>query len=373
MTNDEALRKVKQAKTNLLLDEPFFGTLCYRLHEVPDEAARTFATNGIELRFAPSFVETLSIHEVMGVIAHEILHVTNGHCWREQGRDHKRFNVAADYAINPMLKDAGFILPQGALIDSQFNGMAAEQIYDLLPAGKDDDKQGKPDPNGEPGCGMGEFEQAPSEQTDQLDVEWKIATLQAAQAAQAAGKLPGSLKGLIESLKETRIDWRSATIRFAQEFCKSDYSWAMPNRRYLPGLYLPALRDQQMGEIVVGIDTSGSTRHVLPAFGANLQVILDIVRPRLMRVIYADYAVQYVETYEPGDIIKLRSDGGGGTSFVPLFEHIEAEHIEPACLIYLTDLEGDFPEQGPSYPVLWASTEKHVAPFGETLYIDPRD
>ena len=50
------------------------------------------------------------------------------------GRDPKRWNMACDYAINPLLIDAGLNLPEGVLLDNRFRGMSAERIYNLIEA-----------------------------------------------------------------------------------------------------------------------------------------------------------------------------------------------------------------------------------------------
>ena len=65
--------------------------------------------------------------------------------------------------------------------------------------------------------------------------------------------------------------------------------------------------------------------------------------------------------------------GGGGTAFTPVFEWV-AENLdeEPACLIYLTDLESYDTPDDPGYPVLWAAVEtsRKDGPFGRTVKID---
>jgi hypothetical protein len=49
------------------------------------------------------------------------------------------------------------------------------------------------------------------------------------------------------------------------------------------------------------------------------------------------------------------------------------EGINPAFLVYLTDMEGRFPAAVPYFPVLWASTtpltRARKAPFGETMEV----
>ena len=73
------------------------------------------------------------------------------------------WNDAADYAINPILTEAGFVLPDGALMSSEYRGMTAEQIYDDLdqssgnadtseaedPGGADDNQGGEDKEDGD--------------------------------------------------------------------------------------------------------------------------------------------------------------------------------------------------------------------------------
>ena len=56
------------------------------------------------------------------------------------------------------------------------------------------------------------------------------------------------------------------------------------------------------------------------------------------------------------------------------YSDFEDEVKKPACLIYQTDLMGDFPEHAPQYPVIWVSqTEEYNIPFGTHIYFDVHD
>jgi predicted metal-dependent peptidase len=68
-----------------------------------------------------------------------------------------------------------------------------------------------------------------------------------------------------------------------------------------------------------------------------------------------------------------RPVGGGGTSFVPFFEKVNANrhwHTNGVC-VYLTDGYGTFPDDPPTLPVLWVVTpgglELEEFPFGEAV------
>jgi hypothetical protein len=89
------------------------------------------ATDGVSLYYNPEFVDTLNSATLAGVLAHEVMHPALQHHVRRSGRDPRRWNEACDYAINPLLLDAGLSLPDGVLVDHRFRGMSAEQIYNL--------------------------------------------------------------------------------------------------------------------------------------------------------------------------------------------------------------------------------------------------
>ena len=104
--------RIQKSRTILLLDHPFFGTLLFRLGAKPSRMVATMATDGISLFYNPEFVETLNAAELIGVLAHEVMHPALQHHTRRGDRSQARWNMACDYAINPMLLDAGLTLPQ---------------------------------------------------------------------------------------------------------------------------------------------------------------------------------------------------------------------------------------------------------------------
>jgi predicted metal-dependent peptidase len=72
-----------------------------------------------------------------------------------------------------------------------------------------------------------------------------------------------------------------------------------------------------------------------------------------------------------GEAIEFNAEGFGGTDFRPAFEHVDREQLNPACLIYLTDADGIYPDEPPMYPTLWAITiPNRQAPLGETVRVD---
>lgn len=363
----ETLKAITAARAALILDQPFFGALALRLRVKIDDTCPTAYTDGTVLGFNPEFVDGLTARELQGLVAHEVLHCACAHPYRKGNRDHKKFNIAADYAINGELLRAGFELPSGALFSEEYDGKSAEWIYDRLPASednKDGDGDGQPGEVRSPESGA---EQGDGEQLSEAD--WMEATNQA--AAVAAGSMGGSLARFADKATKPPVDWRGILARFVQDTAAADYSWQRPNKRYFSsGIYMPSLYSQAMGHVVIGVDTSGSIdQTALSQFQTEIRAIFAEVQPSRVDVLYCDTEITKRESFGQGEQVTIEATGGGGTAFSPVFEAVEDT---PACLIYLTDL-GLYGEEWPQeqeYPVLWATYgTTATAPMGETVPI----
>jgi hypothetical protein len=98
-------------------------------------------TDGESIIFHPDFVAKHTDEEIRLVLIHEVLHCLNRHHERRGNRDPRKWNIACDYAINPMLMDeSGLSFPKdesgklAGLYEEKFVGMRAEDIYDALEA-----------------------------------------------------------------------------------------------------------------------------------------------------------------------------------------------------------------------------------------------
>ncbi len=358
-------KRVIAARAAMLLDCPFFGVLALSLRLQEDSTAPTAWVDGKTLGFNPAFIDTCNNAQLTALIAHEVMHCACGHPWRRGERDHKKFNVACDHAINPILTAAGMTLPDGGLDDPQYHGKCAEWIYDRL--GPDQDQQGG---QGQ-GDSQGEVRDAPADDGEgdtPTEADWQQATAQAKRAGR--GAMAGGLKEAINEATRARTDWRTLLRKYLQEAAKADYSWSKPNPRYTQGgLYLPALNAPSFGHLAIAVDTSGSIDTVLLGqFAAEISDIANDLQPARIDVIYCDTHVHKIDSFERGEHITIEAVGRGGTSFEPVFEHYDTETDQPAVLVYLTDLDGSFPDIAPSYPVIWvAYGTSQVAPFGETV------
>lgn len=365
-------QKLMKAKVKLLLDFPFFSTIALNLKYVEDPTIETMATNGVQIKWNPAFVDKMTLEETTGVIAHEVCHCIFLHMTRRQGRDPLKWNAAADFAINLIVRDAKLKLPEPHLYDERYRDKSAEEIYRLLPDSPQSFSLGA---GGDPGgCGM--VEDAPGKTEAEIaKVEAEVKQLIATSLvlAKQAGKLPSGLERLIEEALQPKINWREVLNRFLTQVVQSDYSWRKPNKRYIGSdLYLPAMESIESGDFVLAVDTSGSigTRE-LSQFAAEMREIAEAFKCGF-KIIWCDAAVAGVQDIEPDEDLELNPKGGGGTAFSPVFEYVEANDINLSALVYFTDgYCDDFPKSEPNYPTMWAvmDNKSFNPPFGETVHM----
>jgi hypothetical protein len=65
-------QKLTRARVQLLLLQPFFGTLCLRLKLIRGDLP-TMATDGSKIVYNPAFVDQLKPAELEGTLAHEVM------------------------------------------------------------------------------------------------------------------------------------------------------------------------------------------------------------------------------------------------------------------------------------------------------------
>jgi hypothetical protein len=143
--SEEINKKMKRAILWLNLNANLYGRLLAHLDIYGSDKIDppTMCTNGISIIFHPKFVQDQSDEALRFVLAHEVLHCMFQHNIRRENRDPRLWNVACDYAINPLLiHDDNFINgkwkkpimggKEAGLYERKYAGMRAEDIYQLL-------------------------------------------------------------------------------------------------------------------------------------------------------------------------------------------------------------------------------------------------
>jgi predicted metal-dependent peptidase len=420
--------KLAAARTRLILDKPFLGALVLRL---PLKAANpdwcpTTGTDAKHFYYNPEYINSLNLAQTQFMLAHEALHCALSHFSRRQHRVLHRWNLACDYAINPLLVEEGLIPPYDTLIMDEYKGMTAEEIYPLLQEDdsqetldrhlydEDSDSTGGDDPDGEPppdnpppkppqekeqqqrkdrsdqGESGGRDQQGNAdeqvqpgnspqpppltpEERDTLEVQWQQRMAGAAQQAIQAGRMDGAMARMIDHLLQPRLPWRMLLAHYMTSVARDDYSYMRPSRRSQGNAILPSLHSSQV-DIVVALDTSGSIRdREIREFLSEISALKGQMRARVT-LIPCDARINEGAPwiFEPWEELQLQAEisGGGGTDFRPVFQWVEEQGMKPEILVYFSDLEGQFPELAPAYPVLWLVKGKEKPPWGQRIQLN---
>lgn len=419
--------KLSAARTRLILEKPFLGALVMHLElkaADPEQVSST-GTDARHFYYNPAFIRHLDLAQTQFMLAHEAMHCALGHFARRQHREIRRWDVACDHAVNLILWEERLKPPPGILMNPEYHGLTAEEIYPLIPPDPEEQtidshlydnasgtgSQSRPERAQKPdrersdeqaGEGMGEGEgqtppsprggERPKEpanrqdgagsraeiaglsetEKEELGRQWQQRLAAAAQAAAQAGKLSPSLARMIDELVTPKLPWRMLLARYLRSCARDDYSFQKPSRREGEAI-LPSL-SSTMIDVVVVLDTSGSIDdEELAEFLSEVDVLKAQIHARV--VLHAcdeRLCANGPWIYEIWEPLRLPGDltGGGGTDFRPVFRWIEETGMRPDVLVYFTDAEGTFPAVEPPYPVIWLVKGKAPVPWGQRIQLN---
>ena len=399
-------KRLVKARTQLMLDKPFLGNLVLRL---PLKAAgswcKTSATDAKSFYYNPEFIERLDSHQIKFVLIHEALHCALTHFARRGNRKKHTWDLACDFAINPLLVKEGFHPPLDVPIFRQYEGMIAEEIYPMIDDNLDqepmdqhlyDDQNNEDSKDSDGGMREDNLTQQDKNQSgesknnqstsslaqrpqslnpdeiEKLATQWQKNLASSAQLAQEAGKLDGEFAKLIDFFLQPRVSWQSLLSTFMSRLARDDFSYSRPSRR--PGnAILPTLRSHQI-DIAVAIDTSGSiSQQEIDEFVSEINAIKSTIRSSITLIACDDKIFPSSPwRYESWEEINFPASlgGGKGTNFRPVFELLNSLDNPCDVLIYFTDAKGLFPEKIPNYPVLWLVKGKESVPWGDRIQLN---
>lgn len=383
-----AISLMQKAKARLLIKHVFFATLVMSTEIKEDKTCQTAWTDMTRIGYNPDFIESLDIEVVLFVLAHEVMHIMFKHGLRKQGRNHQRWNIACDFAINLILKKAGFKLWAHCLCDDKYDGMSAEQIYEVREKEREEKiKKGQKCPQqfgqgregqGTPDNGCDQWEEMddlrepgnmdPAEQAKiEREIMQKVA--QAASMARLAGRMSGDLERLCDAMLNPEVPWTDLFREYMTRIVQDDESWVRRNRR-ISDYFFPAKHSDAMGEAILIGDTSGSVhgnKDYYERIGGELNGIVLQTRPERVRVIWADDdECSLQEIFEEGDTITLHPKGGGGTDMRKPLQFVE--QYNPMVVVLVTDGYTPWPEDT-SYPLIVLCTTDAPCPIGQVIRI----
>jgi len=258
---EEVVKEYKRAKTVLLTVSPFIGALLNKARVIVTPAVPTAAVDrNNNILINPKFFMNLSEEDRVFILAHEAMHWAFLDPQREQGRDHRAWNVVCDAVNNNALLEV--LRPSRALLSgmvtleklaeatgvppSELRNLTKERLYDMLPRvtgqqgnSQDDENSGSADQGGCEGSGqnlpqdeaIGDDLGAPADAAergeviqegsksiygngekltpDELREAVKRAVAEAEQFQKMRGTMPAGLQRLVDGLLRPKVPWKT--------------------------------------------------------------------------------------------------------------------------------------------------------------------
>jgi hypothetical protein len=158
--------KIQRCKYLLMKKSIFIGNVLARLKVCFANDIDTMAVDDYgNIYINPSYALKLTEDQVVGVLAHEAMHVITLSFFRKRGRNHHLWNIATDYIMNMYLFQDGFVMDEGGcdpvekgdrwvipelkgkktVKDLDITEMSADKLYDIIKdvAGEPEDQKSK--------------------------------------------------------------------------------------------------------------------------------------------------------------------------------------------------------------------------------------
>lgn len=372
---------MNDAKLNLLHEQPYYALLLNKCRLTYTDA---IPTAGVGVRNAQlhlwvnrAFFSGLSKEHRVGLLIHEMMHLTNKHLERgKRYEHHKLANIAQDIAINQYIDPK--LLPTGGLLPSQFPGFPEKQAFDvyygLLMQQKEKIEQmikdmGLDTLDDHSGTGGQESIEEGEEQANKEAVGGEsISELDAKiieQAIKAAaretkekfsnkwGNVPKEIRTEIDKLfAPAVVNWKAVLKQFiGQNLSRNQESTRTRANRRL-GLSATGYKKEYTPRILIAIDQSGSVSDsLIAAFFTEINGILKNLSDKTTVVFFDTQIAQEIklDKYDAG---KLKRYATGGTDFTCVFDYEQKQKND--LVIIMSDGEAPAPENQPkNTPVLW--------------------
>jgi predicted metal-dependent peptidase len=358
---------LSRVSKKLLFSEPFYGLFLVGLNktfskDIPTAGVSKQGLNA-QLTVNPEFFNNLPDKHRIGLLKHELLHISFGHLLsRDRYQDKELFNIAADLEINQYINIE--YLPEGGITMDSFPELTLksragtnyyyEELGKVKGTGKCpsldsllDNMSGSPYEH----TTWDDFEDLPDAEKKLIQKQIEHQVRETADAVEKkSGNVPGELSDLIRRLRHVepaKFDWRGYLRRFAGN---SSVVYTKKLRRKYNKRYAanPGLKIKFKNHICVGIDTSGSVNNEeLKEFVNELHHMHKTGHK--ITVVQCDTRINSIEDFSPSKDFEVK--GRGGTSFQPVVDHYN-KYGRYTALIYLTDGEACSPDDCPKN-TLW--------------------
>lgn len=374
-------------------EEPFFGAISMYVPKVSDWKVDTAYVcadkqGNVKMGYNPDFMYGIPSKHKIGVIMHELCHVTLMHiaerCVADRSKS-RLWNIATDLAIDSIIGEdrlPSFCLMPGRAPQTDDPKLAALivgfpklQSADWYMARLEEyaEKNGKKNAegeyelsigneNGETLDGHGGWGDIPDEMRDIIREQVREMIEKGAQAAHQRGSwgsIPSEMQAQIEAMLKHELDWKAILRMFIGRTRSMERQSTMKriNKR-LPYM-MPGARRSTTANVLCAIDQSGSVsdedvqRFLAETFAASKEGKIDIVN------FDTDMDESSLQSVTNGQNFKWARTRCGGTDFDAVQRYLNNSRRRgkySACLI-MTD--GYAPKMGAvvGTKVMWVITE----------------
>ncbi len=353
----------------LLMSEPFFAAISRRVDKrahkgIPTAGVRINPTSAqFEMVYNPEFFQGLTDKQRAGVLKHEFYHLVFAHVTdrKPEGVDARKWNIAADLAINTHLRGE---LPEGCCMPGEGPfadlppGKSAEWYLENLPT--DDESKG---PEGEGQGGEGEggegegnpsqgngfpdgvfddhegWDDVPDDVKDIAKERLKDQIRKAAEEASKAnswGTVSSECRKDIMAKLQSKVDWKKVLRYFIKTSQRANKRSTVRrvNKRY-PYQH-PGKSVNRIARVAISIDQSGSVDDgMLQAFFTELNKLAELAEFTVIPF-DSEVATESIYTWKKGEKKKWERVRFGGTDFDPPTEYVNQHGFDGH--IVLTDL-----------------------------------
>jgi len=375
--------KIAKACKSLMLSEPFYGYFLIGLNKkinnnIPTAGVSKKGIN-IELSVNAEFFTKLPDKHQIGLLKHELLHISFGHLiLRDSYSDHKLFNIAADLEINQYIdKD---YLPEGGISMEMFVDLELDEragtdyYYKKLEQACEDGNCSALESILKQMDGNSIYDHPTWKEFEELsEADQKLVQKQidhqlketSEQTTKRCGNIPGELSEILSRLMNVEppsFNWKQYLRRFVGN---SSISYTKKLRRKYNKRYAanPGLKIKFKNHILVGVDTSGSvSSEELKEFMNELGHMHKTGHQ--ITVAQCDTQIGSIEVFNPKKDWDIT--GRGGTDFQPVIDHYNEKKGTYTALIYLTDGEAYTPTDCPKN-ALWVHSSSNYCEINKDL------
>jgi predicted metal-dependent peptidase len=400
---------------------PYFRAMITSL--VPHEV-KGLGTVGVTkdsvLIYDPEWIAQRSHDEMGALYWHEVMHLVLDHHGRRGDKHPFLYNVAGDVFINDQGRNMGLVFPPGGLFPETFGfpkNLTTEEYYALLlkEAEKQieqaiDKAQGKEGSWKSGACGSGAGNKCEDEpdgtgkdkdgnevggrsESDVQQTRMRVAEAVKQHCQQPGGKGRGTVplgmdRWADEALMAPKVPWQTVLARVVRSATAYrpgavDYSYSRISRRqggvgFGPGRPILPAFVRPVPKVTFVLDTSGSMNEDQLSQGlAEASAVLRATGAEItfMSCDHEVHAIGRVEN--PSQLAKLVK-GGGGSSFVPAFDHLAKMKDRPQLVVFATDGAIGVPVQPPKgFRVIWLlidaySNECPTMAYGDRIIVSTR-